>query len=54
MAKLAQYKENILNEFEQRTDNWTFGDFENRLPEIKKGANYKDAQGIIFEAHKKG
>lgn len=54
MAKLAQYKENLLNEFEQRTDAWTFGDFENRLREIRKGASYHDAKPIILEAHKLG
>ncbi len=54
MAKLAQYKERLLNEFENRNDEWTYADFEKRLSEIKKGAYYQDAKGIIITAHKLG
>jgi len=54
MAKLAQYKVNLLNEFEQRTDNWTFGNFENRLKELRKNTIYQDAKGIISTAHNLG
>jgi len=54
MAEMAKYKIKILDEFEARTDNWNFGDFENRLREIKKDAYYQDAKGIITEAYKKG
>ena len=54
MAKLAQYKTKLLDEFEARTDDWSFGDFESRLYEIKKDAYYQDAKGIITEAYKDG
>ena len=54
MAKLAQYKEKLLNEFEQRTDDWTFGHFEKRLGEIRKNTSYHDAKGIISDAHDSG
>lgn len=51
---LAKYKENLLNEFEQRTDDWSFGDLEQRASELKKGTNYQHVKGIISEAHKLG
>lgn len=54
MPKMAQYKEKLLDEFEQRADEWTFGDFENRLGQIRQGANYKDAKGIISDAYNSG
>ncbi len=54
MAKLAQYKEKLLNEFEKRTDDWTFGHFENRLKEVRKNTSYHDAKGIISDAHDSG
>jgi hypothetical protein len=54
MARLAQYKEKLLNEFEQKTDNWTFGSFEQRLKEIRKNTSYHDAKGIISTAHDLG
>ncbi|WP_345977580.1 hypothetical protein [Sulfurimonas sp. HSL3-7] len=54
MPKLAQYKERLLNEFEQRTDEWTYGHFENRLSEIRKNTSYHDAKGIISTAHALG
>ena len=44
----AQYKEKLLDEFEARTDEWNFSDFETRLSEVKKGTNYQDAKGIII------
>ena len=51
---MAQYKEKLLNEFEARSDEWTYGDFERRLGEVRKGASYHDAKGIINDAHKSG
>jgi hypothetical protein len=51
---LANYKIILLNEFEQRTDNWSFGDFENRLSEVRKNSSYHDAKGIIIDAAKNG
>lgn len=52
--RIAKYKENLLNEFESRIDNWTYGDFERRLGEMKKRTSYHDAKNIINEAHKIG
>ncbi|EPJ48334.1 MAG: hypothetical protein OFPII_06650 [Osedax symbiont Rs1] len=54
MAKLAKYKEKLLNEFESRTDDWSFGDFERRITEIKSGAYYQDAKMAIIEGHRVG
>nr|WP_314873828.1 hypothetical protein [uncultured Pseudomonas sp.] len=52
MATMAQYKVQLLNEFEARTDEWSFGQLDNRLAEIKPGAHYQDVKGIIIDAHK--
>jgi len=54
MAELAKYKVKLLDEFEQRTDSWSFGHFEQRLKELKKDSYYQDAKGIITDAHKAG
>lgn len=54
MVKIEQYKEWLLNEFESRSDEWSFGAFENRLSEIRKGASYHDAKTVIIEAHDAG
>ena len=54
MPKIAQYKEKLLNEFESRTDDWRFGQFETRLGEIRPNTSYHDAKGIIIDAHKAG
>ena len=51
---MAQYKEKLINEFEAKTDEWSFADFERRLKEVKGGGNYQDAIGIINDAHKSG
>lgn len=51
---LAKYKEQLLNEFEARNDDWNFYDFEKRMKELKKGTYYQDAKMIILDAHKKG
>jgi len=54
MAKLAQYKSKLLQEFENRTDDWTFGDFEIRLAELRPKSNYQDAKVVILDGHKSG
>ncbi|WP_273046906.1 hypothetical protein [Pseudoalteromonas sp.] len=54
MPKIAQYKEKLLNEFESKTEEWTFGKFESRLCELRKNASYQDAKGIIIDAHNAG
>ena len=51
---LAQYKQRLLDEFEQRTDDWSFGQFETRLKELRKDSSYHDAKGIIIDAAKLG
>ncbi|WP_050933439.1 hypothetical protein [Vibrio harveyi] len=51
---LAQYKQRLLDEFEQRTDEWSFGQFESRLRELRQGTSYHDAKGIIIDAAKLG
>ena len=45
MPKMAQYKIKLLDEFENRADEWGFGDFERRLQELRKDASYHDAKG---------
>lgn len=52
MTHMALYKLKLLDEFEDRTDLWTFGDFENRLMDLWRGATRHDAKGIINTAHK--
>ncbi|MGS7251732.1 hypothetical protein HG549_09870 [Pseudomonas sp. SK] len=52
MPHLALYKLKLLDEFEDRRDLWTFGDFENRLMDLWRGATYHDAKSIINAAHK--
>jgi len=52
MAHMALYKLKLLDEFEDRTDLWTFGDFESRLMDLWRGATRHDAKGIINAAHK--
>ncbi|MEM5529581.1 hypothetical protein WN093_12210 [Gammaproteobacteria bacterium AS21] len=51
---MAKYKETLLNEFEARDDDWSFGDFDRRISELKKDANYQDSKMAIIEAHKVG
>ncbi|MFJ7004678.1 hypothetical protein [Pseudomonas putida] len=52
MPHMALYKLKLLDEFEDRTDLWSFADFEKRLTELWRGATYHDAKGIINAAHK--
>ena len=52
MPHMALYKLKLLDEFEDRSDLWTFGDFENRLMDLWRGATRHDAKGIINAAHK--
>ncbi|WP_232784931.1 hypothetical protein [Psychromonas sp. MB-3u-54] len=54
MPKMEKYKDELLNEFESRTDEWSYGSFENRLSELRKGTSYLDAKGIINDAHHSG
>lgn len=43
MSDISQQKARVLDAFEQRSDNWTFGDFENAL-EQSMGASYGNFQ----------
>lgn len=52
MPELALYKVKLLDEFEARSDDWSYGHFERRLSEVKPTANYQDAKGIIIAAHR--
>lgn len=54
MAKVAKYKEKLLDEFERRNDDWSFVDFERRLTELRPGTYYQDAKMAIIEAHNAG
>ncbi|MBX9936090.1 MAG: hypothetical protein K2Y10_05810 [Burkholderiaceae bacterium] len=56
MSKLSQTKINVLNEFEARTDEWSFGVFENELQKAmgKSYGNYQTSKMTIVEADKEG
>lgn len=54
MTQLAKYREQLLNEFENKAESWTYADFERRMQELRKDSSYQDAKGIINEAHKLG
>lgn len=54
MLKMEKYKDQLLNEFESRTDEWSYCTFESRLSELRKGTSYLDAKGLIHDAHRSG
>jgi transposase len=56
MSKLSQQKTRVLDAFEARTDDWTFGDFERALEESmgSRYRNYQDAKMTIIEADRDG
>ncbi|MCM5507325.1 MULTISPECIES: hypothetical protein [unclassified Vibrio] len=51
---IAQYKLKALDEFEKRIDEWGYGDFENRITELRSNTNFQDAKMAIIEGHKAG
>ena len=51
---IVEYEKKLLNEFEARSDEWNFADFEHRLSEVQKDASYHDAKSIINHAHSIG
>jgi hypothetical protein len=51
---IAEYKEELLNEFEARSDEWGFADFERRLRDVHKDISYHDVKSIINDAHNVG
>ncbi|EGR1449511.1 hypothetical protein O1D40_001448 [Vibrio cholerae] len=56
MMKISQTKQKVLNEFEARPDDWSFGDFERSLETAmgKRYGNYQTAKLTIIEADKDG
>lgn len=56
MSKISQQEKIVLDEYELRNDNWTFGDFEKSL-EKSMGAsygNYQTAKLTIIHADQEG
>lgn len=56
MSKISQQKTRVLDAFESRTDDWTFGDFERALEESmgSRYRNYQDGKMTIIEADRDG
>ncbi|WP_244788337.1 hypothetical protein [Cupriavidus pauculus] len=56
MAKLSKTKQSVLNQFESRTDEWSFADFDRVfIAEVGgRHTNYQDAKMAISAAHKEG
>ena len=52
MAYMALYRLKLLDEFDDRTDVWTYEDFECRLMALWCGAKRHHAKGLIKAAHK--
>jgi hypothetical protein len=56
MSKISQQERNVLDEYELRNDDWTFGNFDNSL-EQSMGAsygNYQTAKLTIIHADQEG
>ena len=56
MSKISQTKIQVLNAFEARTDDWTFGEFERALEQVmgSRYGNYQTAKMTIIEADRDG
>ncbi|WP_422473667.1 hypothetical protein [Endozoicomonas sp. ALB032] len=56
MSKLSQTKRCVLDQFESRTDDWTFGAFEQALKKATGNSygNYQTAKLTINSAAKEG
>lgn len=56
MSDLTQTQVRVLDAFEARTDNWTFGDFDNALEEAMGASygNYQTAKFVIIVADRLG
>jgi hypothetical protein len=56
MSKISQQKTRVLDAFEARTDDWTFGDFERELEQSmgSRYGNYQTAKMTIIEADRDG
>lgn len=56
MSKISQTKANVLDTFEARVDEWSFGEFEKALEQAmgKRYGNYQTAKMTIIEADRDG
>jgi hypothetical protein len=56
MSNISQQKTRVLDAFEARTDDWTFGDFERELEQSmgSRYGNYQTAKMAIIEADRAG
>jgi hypothetical protein len=56
MGKISQTKARVLDQFEARTDDWSFHDFERVLEQAmgKSYGNYQTAKMTILEAERSG
>ncbi len=56
MSKISEAKKRVLDQFEQRQDEWTFGDFDNALQKSmgSRYKNYKDSVSTIHLANRQG
>lgn len=56
MSKISRKKTNVLDEFEARADEWTFGEFEAALENSmgRNYGNYQTAKLTIIEADRDG
>lgn len=56
MSKLSQTKIEVLDQFESKIDEWTFGAFENALKQAMgaRYGNYQTAKMVIVDADHEG
>lgn len=56
MSKISKTKIEVLNQFESRTDEWTYGAFEKALEQAMgaRYVNYQSAKMAIVEADSEG
>lgn len=56
MSKISKTKAAVLDQFEVRTDEWSFGEFEKALEKAmgKNHGNYQTSKMAIIEADKAG
>lgn len=50
---ISQAKKAVLDEFEARTDDWSFGEFERAITAVA-GGNYQTAKMTILQADEQG
>lgn len=54
MSVFSDYEENLLNEFEQRNDAWSYEDFEQQLKLVKPEIDSQAIKALISKAHQLG